>query len=61
MSLLSILSKIPERHVYSMIADHLDETCPLGDCQWGFRAGRLIVGALLATTSHWWSLLEEGK
>ena len=60
-SLLSILSKILERHVHSVIADHLDKTCSLGDCQWGFRAGRLTVGALLATTSHWFSLLEEGK
>ena len=60
-SLLSILSKTLERHVYNVIADHLDETRPLADCQWGFRAGRLTVGALLATTSHWFPVLEEGK
>ena len=60
-SLLSILSKILERHVYNVIADHLDESNPLTDCQWGFRAGRSTVGALLATTSHLFALLEAGK
>ena len=60
-SLLSILSKVLERHVYNVIADHLDETHLLSDCQWGFRAGRSTVGALLATTSHWFSLLEAGE
>ena len=28
---------------------------------WGFRAGRSTVGALLATSSHWFSLLEAGE
>ena len=60
-SLLSILSKILERHVYNVIADHLDESHPLSDCQWGFRAGRSTVGALLSTTSRWLSLLEAGE
>ena len=60
-SLLSILSKVLERHVYTAIADHLDEIHLLSDCQWGFRAGRSTVAALLAATSHWFSLLEAGK
>ena len=60
-SLLSILSKILKRHVYNVIADHLDETHPLSDCQWGFRAGRSTVGALLSTTSHCFSLMEAGE
>ena len=33
-----------------LIVDQLDTTHPLSDCQWGFRAGRSTVGALLATT-----------
>ena len=60
-SLLSILSKVLERHVYNIIADYLDEIYPLTDYQWGFRAGRSTVGALLAATSHWFSLLEAGR
>ena len=60
-SLLSILSKVLERHVYNVTADYLDEIHPLTDYQWGFRAGRSTVGALLAATSHWFSLLEAGR
>ena len=59
-SLLSILSKVLERHVYSLIAAHLDLVCHLSDSQWGFRAGRSTVSALLSTTSHWFTLLEAG-
>ena len=50
-SLLSILSKVLERHVYDITADYL-EIRPLTDYQWGCRAGRSTVGALLAATSH---------
>ena len=60
-SLLSILSKVLERHVYIVIADHLDTVCPLSDCQWGFRAGRSTVSALLSTTTNWFSILEAGS
>ena len=35
-SLLSVVSKVLERHVYNLIASHL-ETNPLSDSQWGFR------------------------
>ena len=57
-SLLISLSKILERHVYTAIAVHPDV---ISHCQWGFRAGRSTVVALLAATSHWFSLLEAGK
>ena len=60
-SLLSILSKVLERHVYTLVADHLDAICPLSDCQWGFRAGRSTVSALLSTTTDWFSILETGN
>ena len=60
-SLLSILSKVLERHVYNLIADQLDAVYPLSDCQWGFRAGRSTVSALLTTTTNWFALLEAGN
>ena len=60
-SLLSILSKVLERHVFQLITKELDETCPLSDAQWGFRTGRSTVSALLSTTSHWFELLEAGN
>ena len=60
-SLLSILSKILEKHIYSLIAKHLSEHCPLSDAQWGFIPGRSTVSALLSTVHHWFQLLEDGK
>ena len=60
-SLLSILSKVLERHMFILIADHLDTVRPLSDCQWGFRAGRSTVSALLSTTTNWFSILEDGS
>ena len=60
-SLLSILSKVVERHVFQLITKEMDEICPLSDAQWGFMAGRSTTSALLSTTSHWFELLEAGK
>ena len=48
-------------HVYTAISDHLDEIHLLSDCQWRFKAARSTVAALLAATSHWFSLLEAGE
>ena len=60
-SLLSILSKILEKHIFSLILCHLEEFHPLSDSQWGFRAGRSTVTALLSTVHRWFQLLESGK
>ena len=46
-SLLSILSKLLERHVYSLITDHLDANYPIALEQWGFQPRKLTVSALL--------------
>lgn len=59
-SLLSVLSKVLEKHIYSLITNHLDAT-PLSDSQWGFRIGRSTVSALLSIVDDWLRLLEEGK
>ena len=60
-SLLSIISKVLEKHLYGLIVCHLEEFFPLSDSQWGFRHGRSTVGALLSTTHDWFQLLESGK
>ena len=60
-SLLSILSKVLERHICSLISCHLEEFHPFSDTQWGFRAGRSTVTALLSTIHRWLQLLESGK
>ena len=60
-SLLCILSKVLEKHIYELIFNHLTQYYPLSDCQWGFRAGRSTVSALLVTVHDWLQLMESGK
>ncbi|MCG8621225.1 MAG: hypothetical protein MJE68_04365, partial [Proteobacteria bacterium] len=35
-SLLCILSKVLEKHIYELDFNHLTRDYPLSDCQWGF-------------------------
>jgi len=58
-SLLSILSKVLERHVYSLISEHISIYRPLANCQWGFQKGKSTVSALLHVTHEWFQLLES--
>jgi len=60
-SLLSVLSKLLERHVHKLLADHLSTHYPLSNSQWGFSEGKSTVTALLTTTREWFQSLEEGK
>ena len=60
-SLLSILSKVLEKHICSLILCHMEEFHPLSKSQWGFRAGRSTVTALLLTVHRWLQLMESGK
>ena len=59
-SLLTLLSKILEKHLSNLIIDHLNEAHLLSDSQWGFRYGRSTVTALLSTLTSWLSILESG-
>ena len=59
-SLLSILSKLLEKHIHSLMCDHLNRFNLLSDQQWGFRPGRSTVTALLSTISDWHSELDNG-
>ena len=60
-SLLSILSKVLERHFHMLISDHLTEHHPLSNCQWGFQSKKSTVSALISTTNDWLQNLEAGK
>ena len=60
-SLLSVLSKVLERHIYNQIAAHLETHHPLSNFQWGFRPGRSTVTVLLETTHSWFQCLEAGR
>ena len=59
-SLLSVLSKVLEHHMYGIITNHLQTFHPLSESQWGFLPGKSTVTALLATTHNWLSILEGG-
>ena len=60
-SLLSILSKLMEKHMYKLIFNHIESTTPLALQQWGFRSGRSTVSALLDDTHQWFQSLDTGK
>ena len=59
-SLLSILSKLLEKHLRNLLAKHFEEEYHLAAQQWGFTRGKSTTGALLAATDHWYRLLEHG-
>ena len=60
-SLLPILSKLLERHIMSLLLQHLMEMQPISDSQWIFQRGKSTVTALLETTHNWFEMLERGK
>ena len=57
-SLLSVVSKMLERHIYNMILYHINDTSPLSNKQWGYQGGKSTVSALLAVTHDWFKTLE---
>ena len=60
-SLLSVVSKLLERHLHLLLVDYLKETCPLSNKQWGFQQGKSTTTALLHDVIDQWSkLLERG-
>ena len=59
-SLLSILSKLLEKHIQSVILEHLEVHSPISEHQWGFVKGRSTTGTLLSATHSWQEALESG-
>ena len=47
-SILSLLSKLLERHVYQIISNHLLIHHPISDRQWGYSHGKSTTTALLS-------------
>ena len=60
-SLLSILSKLLEKHFHLLITDHLAEHHPLSEAQWGFQKGKSTLTALLSVTHDWLTHLDQNK
>ena len=56
-SSLSVVSKILERHMHSVIIAHL---CESNDAQWGFTPGRSTITALLSTFHEILKHLQSG-
>ena len=60
-SLLPIVSKLLEKHIHSLIVDHLIEHAPISDVQWGFQQKKSTVTALLSVTRDWLTSLDQRK
>ena len=60
-SLLSVLSKVLERHFHMLISDHLAEHHSLSNCQWGFQPKKSALSTLISTTHDWLQQLEAGN
>ena len=59
-SLLSILSKLLEKHITGLLQDHLSTYAPLSACQWGFTAGRSTTTALISFTHDIMEAVDKG-
>ena len=59
-SLLSILSKVFERHLHLLLSDYIAEYNILSENQWGFQAKKGTVPALLNVTYDLFHILDSG-
>ena len=59
-SLLPVISKLLEKHIYSIVFEHLAERKLLSVDQWGFCPGKSTVTALTSTFHNIFQLLEAG-
>ena len=60
-SLLSVVSKILEKYISSLILGHLSANCPLSTIQWGFLPARSMGTALASTLFTWFQQLENKR
>ncbi len=60
-SLLSVVSKVLEKHISSLILDHLDAHYPLSAIQWGFLPARSTGTALASTLFNWFQQLDNKR
>ena len=59
-SILPIISKLLERHVYNLIYQHLSNNCPLSPNQWGFTEGKSTTTTLLSFVHKCQEALDNG-
>ena len=58
-SLLSVVSKLLEKIVYSLVWEHISDFSPISDQQWGFQKHKSTTTALLSTTNEWFRSLDR--
>ena len=58
-SLLSILSKLLEKHMAQLLTEHMVVHSPISPHQWGFCKGKSTAGALALAVDQWHRHLEE--
>ena len=61
LSLLSIMSKLLERHFHWLLTVHFDTSYQLALNQWGFQHEKSAVASLLTVVHAWLQALETGK
>ena len=57
--LLSIISKLLEKHTFSPLKHHQEQS-RISNSQWGFTKGKATTGALLTAVQTWHKILENG-
>ena len=60
-SLLPIISKLPEKHIHKLISSHLEVNYPIALQQWGFQPKKSTVSALLDVVHNWSQAIDQGK
>ena len=60
-SILPSVSNTLEHHVSKIILDHICETYPISDRQWGFMHHRSSTSALISVIYDWLSALDNGQ
>ena len=60
-SLLSIISKLLERHFYLLLTEYTNISHLTAPNQWGFQRGKSAVSALLVVVHTWLQALESGN
>ena len=60
-SLLSILSKLLEKHIHRLITSHLESHHPIALQQWGFQPKKSTTSALLDVFHNWSKALDQGQ
>ena len=60
-SLLSVVSKLLEKHIHLLLTSHLNHTQPISTQQWGFQQGKSTVTSLLTVVVDWLKILESKR